>query len=236
MVAVTAKFSMEKTPVTQGEPAILQITFDNRSGHGVVINLGYEDEKLDITVVDPDGQVSHKPTPTLREGWGPVDAFVAAAGETSPGSVSLSDWFVFKKVGTYRIDVSLSPISSPKEPFTYRISGNHAALTLTVLPRDEGSLDSACADLLSRVEDLHSSASALTAAKALSSIKDPVAVPYIATAIKRREFASMMITALSRLKTDQAVAALVEASKSEDPETKMLARSALAGIADSDKR
>lgn len=105
-----------------------------------------------------------------------------------------------------------------------------------MLPRDEGSLDSACADLLSRVEDLHSSASALTAAKALSSIKDPVAIPYIATAIKRREFASIMITALSRLKTDQAVAALVEASKSDDPETRMLASSALAGIVESEKR
>lgn len=116
MVAVTAKFSMEKTPVTQGEPAVLQIAFDNRSGHGVVINLGYQDEKLDITVVDPDGLVSHKPRPTVREGWGPVDAFIAAAGETSPGSVSLSDWFVFKKVGTYRIDVSLSPISSRRSP------------------------------------------------------------------------------------------------------------------------
>ena len=59
---------------------------------------------------------------------------------------------------------------------------------------------------------------------------DPVAVPYLAAAAKRKEFASMMIAALARLKTTKAVEALVLVSQSGDPETAASARAALTSL------
>jgi HEAT repeat protein len=49
-------------------------------------------------------------------------------------------------------------------------------------------------------------------------------------AMKRREFVSLMIGALAQLKTNEAVDALIEASKSTDPETSRTAQSALASL------
>jgi hypothetical protein len=236
VAAIATTFSLEANPITQGEPVVLEMAFDNRSRQGVVVNLGNQDEKLDIEVVEPDGHVLQKPKPIVREGWEPVDAFNVPGEAKSLGSVSLNDWFTFVKVGNYQVEITLSPIPSPREPFVYNISGNHVVLTLTVLPRDETSLASACAVLLSRVKDLQSSATALTAAKALSSVNDPVAVPYLAAALERREFASMMIAALARLNTEKAVAALSDASRSNDPETRNLARSALVSLTETKKR
>jgi hypothetical protein len=230
LVPIAATISLEKTVITQGEPVILNITFVNATPHGVVVNLGSEDEKLDITVVDPAGRVLRRPAPRPRQGWAAVDAFNVGEGATSVGSVSLNEWFIFDRVGPYQVEVNLSPLSFPKEPFAYNISGNRATLTLSVVPRDETSLASACADLLKRAKDLHSYSAALTAARALSSINDPVAVPYLAAAAKRKEFASMMIAALARLKTTKAVEALVLVSQSGDPETATSARAALTSL------
>jgi len=230
LVPIAATISLEKTVITQGEPVVLNITFVNASPRGVVVNLGSEDEKLDVTVVDPAGRVLQRPGRRPRQGWAAVDAFNVVGGATSVGYVSLNEWFTFDRVGPYQVEVNLSPLSFPKEPFAYNISGNRATLTLTVVPRDETSLASACADLLKRAKDLHSYSAALTAARALSSINDPVAVPYLAAAAKRKEFASMMIAALARLKTTKAVEALVLVSQSGDPETAASARAALTSL------
>lgn len=62
------------------------------------------------------------------------------------------------------------------------------------------------------------SSTALTAAKALSKVDDPVAVPYLADVLNRKVFAELMIPALARLKTDKAIDALTAASPSGDRE------------------
>jgi hypothetical protein len=229
-IPVMASVSLEKNPITQREPAILELTFENQSDQEVVISLGYEDEKMEIMVVDPEGRTFRKPRPALREGFRSTDAFYVAGGKTAAGHVALNDWFVFEKIGTYQIEVNLSSRSSPKERFSYEIRGKPSSLALIVLPRDEHSLKSACADLLARAQDLHSSSEALTAAKALSKVDDPIAVPFLVEAMKGDEFKGLMIDALARLKTDQAIQALLSASRSSDPETRNLAHSALVSL------
>ena len=228
-VHLTAAISLAKKVVTLHEPAILDITFENASQQGIVVNLGYDDEKLGIVVTDPEGKVVKKPRP-VKSGWATPGVFNVPRGESSVGLVALNTWFPFDKTGVYRIDVTLSPDSSPKEPFSYSILNNSATLDLTVLPRDGHSLESACADLVNIFEGSLSASRAIAAADALSSIDDPAVVPFLAQAMKRREFTGMMIEALSRLKTDEAVNALILASKSNDQETRTLAHSALVGL------
>jgi len=235
-VPLTAIISLEKRVVTQHEPVVIDISFNNPSKQGTVVSLGPEDEKLDVKVLYPEGNVVEKPRAALKDGWASPDVFDVPPGAESVGSVSLNSWFRFDKTGTYRIDITVSPTSSPREPFSYIILNNSVSLDLTVLPRDEQSLKSACSDLLTRMEDLRSASRAVTAARALSKVNDPVAVPFLVSAMKGNEFKGLMIDALARLKTDQAIQALVSASRSSDPETRSLAHSALISVgADKDK-
>jgi len=69
-----------------------------------------------------------------------------------------------------------------------------------------------------------------TAAKALSKVNDPVAVPFLAQALKQKSFATMMVAALARLNTPDAVIALESASRSSDQETRDAARNALTAL------
>jgi hypothetical protein len=229
-VPLTATISLEKRVVTQHEPVVIDISFNNPSKQGTVVNLGSEDEKLEVKVSDPQGDVVRRPRAVLKGGWASPDVFDVPSGAASVGSVDLNRWFRFDKTGTYRIDITVSPISSPKEPFSYTILNNSVSLDLTVLPRDEQSLELACSDLLARTEDLRTPSGAATAARALSNVNDPVAVPFLVSAMKGNEFKGLMIDALARLKTDQAIQALLSASRSNDPETRSLAHSALISL------
>jgi hypothetical protein len=229
-VSVAATISLEKNVITLHEPVLISLAFVNSSDHDVVISLGYDADKMQIKVIDPDGHVFHKPESILKSGWRFPDTVQVAGGATAFGSVPLNNWFTFDKTGIYKIEASLSPFSSSKEHFSYSIHGNHATLSLRILPRDERALVTECAGLLVRTQALDSYASALVAAKALSKIDDPVAIPFLAEALKRKEFTGLMIDSLARIKTDKAIDALVSASQSSDLETKGLAHSALLGL------
>ena len=229
-VRLTATMLLEKRVVTLHEPVLIDLAFENPSDRGVVVNLGDQDEKLDVKILEPDGKMIEKPKSALRNGWASPDVFDIPQGVESVASIALGEWFTFGKVGSYRIDVTVSPVSSLREPFSYTILNNSAVLDLTVLPRDEQSLERACAGLLARAQHLQSPSKAVAAAKALSRVNDPVAVPFLVEAMKEREFKGLMIDALARLRTNSAIDALISASQSSDQETKGLARSALAGI------
>jgi hypothetical protein len=230
IVLLEGVISLKKKVITQHEPVIINLTLQNHSQHAVVVSLGDEDEKLNIEVVDPDGLVFWKPKPTRRGFGATTDAFYIAGGATAVGSVPLDEWFKFEKIGMYQIKVTLASPSSPKEAFLYTIDSGLTTLSLTVLAYDEKSLKSECADLLARVQDLHSPGVALTAAKALSKVNDPVAVPFLAEAMKNKAFTGLMIDALAHLRTKNAVDALIVASQSSDPEMKSLAQSALKSL------
>jgi hypothetical protein len=149
------------------------------------------------------------------------------AGAASTISVVASDWFSFEEQGLYQIEVTLR--GSPQ-------AGVSAKLLLQVGQKNEDALKAACSALLARVNNSRSFSSSLVAAKALSDINDSAVVPYLAAAMKKREFVSLMIGALARLNTEDAVNALIEASKSHDPETRGQARSALVSLGHANER
>jgi hypothetical protein len=68
VVPATATISLEKTSITQHEPVILAVAFNSTSQQSVAIDLGYENEKVGIRIIDPEGRVSQKPQSVWREG------------------------------------------------------------------------------------------------------------------------------------------------------------------------
>lgn len=215
--------ALEKATISEHEPVILDIKIQSPPSTEVNFDPGYDWENVQIKVVDPNGRSQERSREPLREGMRFGNSVHIPAGTTETVSLLVNDWFSFKEQGFYQIDLVLRGI--PSEPFA-----PSARLRLHVEQRDEGMLKTTCSDLLVRINSSNSFRSSLVAAKALSAIDDPLAVPYIVAAMKRREFVSLMTGALARLNTRASVDALVDASKSQDPETSNLARSALASL------
>ena len=86
------------------------------------------------------------------------------------------------------------------------------------------------ADLLNRISSAQSYEQAEKAAKALSTVNDPVAVPYLKHATDMWHLAPITIGGLRRIGDRRAVDALVSLLDFADPDAKALARSALATL------
>lgn len=222
----TLTVALEKDAITQHEPVIVDFSLKNPTSKEVDFELGYEHEKVKVEVIDPDGQVWPRPRPIPHEGIVFRQGVQAPAGTTRVSSVLLNNWFNFDKLGQYQINIAVPP---SRNSLAGDIDLKGVSLFLAVLPRHEDSLKSACADLVIRVNS-KSAADANVAADALSKINDPVAVPFLAKAMKRKWFTSMMIAALARLNTPDAINALISASRSGDPETSALAGAALVAL------
>ena len=237
--APSVTVTLEKNTITQHEPVIMRFTFLNPSSQDIAVDLGYDFEEVDVKVTDTDGRVWRRPHLTAREVRerisqglfvppGSILTFpaviYAAPGATGVTSIVLNDWVDFDKVGIYRITVAASRLST-SPPGSIEIK--ETSLMLTVIPRNEVSLATACAGLITRLMDWKSAEDSETAAKALSKVNDPVAVPFLAQALKQKSFATMMVAALARLNTPDAVIALESASRSSDKETRDAARNAL---------
>jgi hypothetical protein len=233
LVPTTVKVSLEKAVITQHEPTIIDVVIvsSSSSSTGVHFDPGYDNERIDVRVVDPGGQILLKPH-IVRQGMRFSNSIHIEAGRTAVVSVVLNDWFSFDQVGNYVIEVTLL---STKESAGEGVGHIDRRLALAVLPRNEAALDSECSSLLTRIKDSQSYVEQLVAAKGLSSVNDPNAVPFLLEAMKRKEFASLMIAALARIKTGDAVGALAVAEKSDDPDTSALARSALLSLRQADK-
>lgn len=232
---------LEKSVITQHEPVILDFIIKNSSPDKIAFDLGYDFDKIDVQVADSDGGVSYRPRFTPNESRERArrgvaappsvvtfrEAIVVAPDVTDSIPMVLSDRNSFSKVGRYQITVQPSPLAN-HSPASARI--RETSLVLTVTPRDEASLESACRDLLAQVENPKSAAGRIAAAVGLSEVSDPVAIPFLAQALKQRAFSAMMIQALARLRTPEAIQTLVSASQSDDAETRSLARAALAAL------
>jgi len=213
--------SLEKDTITEHEPVIVDIGIQSPPSTSLDFDPGYDWENVEIKVADPHGHIWTRPRRVPQEGMKFSKAVHVDAGARETISLVASDWFNLEEDGIYQLEVALRGSLA---------AGVTAILALRVEPRNEEALKATCSSLLSRVNDSQSFSASLVAAKALSGINDPLAVPYLAEAMKRREFVALVIGALARLNTQEAVDALIAASRSPDPETSSQARSALASL------
>lgn len=222
---VTTSISLEKSVISQHEPTIIDINVHNSSSTTFHFDPGYDEEGIDVTVVDPIGQTRKRQQSGLHEGMRFSHAVAVAPGDSSVIPVLLNDWFPFDRVGNYQIYVSLSHATSNE-------SGRASTkLVLTVRALDQAELESRCADLVKKIKGSQSALGSIVAARALATVDDPAVVPFLAEAMDKREIAGLMISALARLKTSSAMEALAQAARSNDPETRTLANAALQALA-----
>jgi len=221
--STTVRIVLEQNIISAGEPVLVDVKIHAPASSSIDFDPGYDDNNVDLSVIDPIGRVFARQHVTHREGMRFSEAVHVKPGEESVFTLLANDGFSFNEPGHYVVDVLLRG--------THGGTGAiRASLPLQVRERDASALRQTCTALLDRITDSKSFTASLIAARALSSVKDQVAVPYISAAVKRREFASLMIDALARARTEEALEALKVASESNDSETSSLARAALVAL------
>ena len=180
------------------EPVFAGVTVTNTSGNAAAIDVGFQYRSLySFSVLGPSG--SRKDAPSLYlDGPDSLGPTTIAAGEAITKTLLLNDWIQFDTPGLYTIQVSLPGIETP------------ATVRVEVGARDADNLRAICTRLVAESErgpdrDFDT---AYMAARALSSVVDEEAIPFLTSLGKDGGLALDAVDGLVRIATPQSLGAL----------------------------
>jgi hypothetical protein len=221
------EMSLQRPRITLHEPVELTFDVTNNDQNSVQIDLGRDrKENFKITLTTPTGEKIHLPQ-LRKSGMTRSPDVTIATGENYHQTLVLNEWYDFKQVGFYQIEVELAKpalsngaVVAGQEPFD---------LTLNVDPRDETALANRCESLAADIIAFPSYEVAAERALALSYVNDPVAVPYLKRVLLANKSVEVFaINGLRRVATPDAVQVLGLALTMDY--TSAFARAALSGI------
>ncbi len=222
-------FSLERARVTLGEPVLLNLQIVNQLSQQLEIDLGADSqEHVQVVIEDPHGKRATRPAKPPKEGIVFSGKVRLAPGETYSQTLVLNEWYNFLETGRYRILVRLgAPLHStqaviPTDDFTVEIE---------ITAKDRDRLAAACRSLLTRVQQAPSVASAQQSANALSYVDDPIVVPFLEEVLSDWRVVGTAISGLQRIRSPEAVAALIRALKITKHDTALRSQVALELIA-----
>lgn len=216
--------------VTLNEPVSLEIVATNAGTEEVWIDFGKNYVgNSQVVVTKPNGARS---VVDPRKPLQADEAWVRGRMRLMPGArheaeLVLNDWVDFSQLGTHRLDVEfIGSVESTAGAVNVR---RNWTSTLEALPRDVQRLREVAEALVRQVQSPNA-APAFLAARKLMHLRDPVAVPYLRRVLEERKGTwvdPIVIHALERIGNDDARAALLKASSSEDPFTSKAAFAAM---------
>lgn len=238
--ALEVSYSLD-SPITLHEPAIVQVTIQNVSSHGITIDLGWRDVAAFLfRVSTPEGNHVDIPPQDYRRGdivMSGVAKYLKPQGKFSE-RIILNEWDIpeglaqpsanligrgtFNVPGNYQIAAKLAVPTTGKEPSNPWISEDdhpkievaETVLNLTILPRNEIVLKQRCENLIRRLRVAHRYDESYPIAKELSYVNDPAAISYLVMLVKETE-ELLAIEGLTRIGTDEAWEAMIEVTKSK---------------------
>jgi len=190
---VIATFSLRSDSVTLGEPVWIDYVVRNTTADSVTIQLGHNRKANFRIVVTPPDRRSIETPRLSSEGMGLIGRVLIPAAHTYRQELLLDEWYDVDAPGQYEIAIGLGD-EAPQ------------VLRLQVLERDPVKLEAVA-------KALHNQAlspdveTADRAALALSSIDDPIAVPFLANLLSRKQ--PLAARGLGRIGTPEAIDALL---------------------------
>ena len=221
----------EKQTLSSGEPVLMQVHVKNTASVPLEIDLGLNGkDNILIVVTQPDGKRIEKPQPVPRNGVAFFGWQHLEGGQEYSEVLVLNEWFEFKQVGRYQIQVRL------REPATVgaeKIPSGPFVLNFDVTPPNIEELLGACKDLVARVSRHQSAQDNIAAESALRYVDDPGMLPFWKERVTDKSLTIREIAFfnLTRTGSMDVVEILSRAIHSQDKDTKSLARSALEQIA-----
>ena len=222
------------TVLTLHEPLILDVAIANSSGTPVALEFGLGDvTHYEFDVVRPDGsRASVRPRttrpPEERAWFESTGHLEVAPGASAARWVVVNQYLDLNQTGVYDLTVRFDGTVKAE-------SGTNVAVPRTleenvrVLPRDESALARVCRELAISATEV-SVDRRQRAVAALTSINDPVVIPYLVQAAQAEVTGTAEIEALVRLGEPEARKALETLAQGPQGWTAEAARSALKRI------
>ena len=228
---VEAQYRFQESYLTLHEPVVLLFSLHNGLAEPVMLQLGADNQTqfFQFLLSTPDGRTLQNP----RNPGDYVSVAIFGSGKTevAPGtdysqSILMNQWFRFETVGTYLLTAQLT--AGVETPDGASPPAQSRSIRLEVRPRDSVRLENLCAALARQVLDNLSVEEWKFPTRMLSSIDDPIAVPYLGQALlTNKGTEKFVIPALERIGGDNAVQVLASALDDKSGDIAELARQSL---------
>lgn len=232
---VNVQYRFQNGAITVNEPVVLLFSVHNGLSRPVTLTLGAEKTQFfRFSLRTPDGR-------TLQNSRNPGDyvsivTFGSSKITVEPGAdyqqpIWLNEWFSFGSVGTYVLTGQLSSgIETPEEAV---LPPQDKTARLELKARNPARLENVCATLAKQVEENPNVEGWQFPARSLSSIDDPIAVPYLAQVLATNSSTSyLVIPALEGIGNDEAVNTLLSALRDKSGDVALKARQSLTRMQD----
>jgi len=231
-MSVVVSFKLQSATVTLNAPVYFDLEIANESSETIALDLGHNfKSNLSFAIESPDGVI--EVPPLSSSGIGAIGRMQVEPASRYKRQYVLNEWYRFPGPGEYSIQVHLNTeITSASGSVV--VPALSAPVKVTVTPQDVKSLENTSEELLNRLSNTTSAEEIANAALALSYVTDPVAVPYIKEALKRRKYSwQYLIPGLARIGSKEAKDLLQEIEKQGDDEAgAALARYYLEALSD----
>jgi hypothetical protein len=170
------------------EPVFVTVILSNRSDHPATVDPGWDGRShYLLTVTSPTGVTSDVPPLFLDGPESPGPIHVSPGGSVT-AALLLNDWIAFDSVGLYTVVIRLD-------------GANPATINVQVGPRDPSGIHDSCDRLLSasKGDDFRS---AWMAARALATVRDDQALPYLTTLAQGGDFVIDAVDGLIGIASD----------------------------------
>lgn len=224
---VTLAFRLAAS-IVRGEPIVLETMVTNRSASRVRVDLGLDGKtQFEFVHRSPNGgELRVRPQPSTN-GMSFIASMAVLPGRAQSRRLVLDEWLDMSELGRHSIAVSFRGPIVDAAGRTISVDRN-ATFTVVVTEKDERILRSRCETWLSEATSTNGE-SATIGLQALRYVNDPVAIPYLVTAIEHRQW-SEGFSALRRIGTPEAIKAVEGLTRSGDPLVAAMAKSFLATI------
>ena len=229
---VTVTYSFASRKFTLHEPVVLQLKIMNATSQPIQLSLGKNyNENFIVSFIGPSG-ATVQPRQIREPGFGATGQVRIEPGETFKKNLLLNQWIEFDSPGKYEIEVRLAKaIENTQADPSVRMGSFHD--TIEIAAEDSVRLNEVCAALASQVEMASSYQEAADAAQALSSVKDPIAIPYLERALFSKQLVEpIVIDSLERVGSDKAVQVLILALTRLPNDEIVLVRNSLERVRD----
>jgi hypothetical protein len=227
---VMISYSAPTRRLTLHEPVIITFRVINQTDLPINLDLG-QDRKwgFQFAITKPDGVKLDFPA-LIHEGVAAPGDVLVQSGETFTQELLINEWYDFPLPGKYELQGRLNKLIAVNKGSRYETDPGFRA-ALEIGPSDELTLAKTCDTLTNQIEASNSYEQAADAARTLSYIEDPIAVPYLRRVLLSKKLVEpLAIKGLEQIANEAAVRVLIESLKVVYADTAVLSRSALTRI------
>jgi hypothetical protein len=216
-------FTLQTDKIPLRAPAIVEFSFYNGLEEEVILDLGHnETRNFSFTIRHTDGNLVSE-FRFQEQTAGPVGKVKVRAKQTYRKELLLDEEYQFQEVGPYMIQPHfLGSVQTRHQGVSEVIGGTAlATLRLEILPYSAEKLAQSCQKLAQRVVHATTVSEAFVAARALSYVKDPVAIPYLVSVLEEQRWGwgkEFMIDGLGRNGSPEALQLLIGYATHNDPD------------------